>query len=143
MTAIVAERHSSVGINMKSDEEYIEAIRVAHHNRKKRAIYCVALIVIIVVVGYFWNSKLQESMTKLQETQSRMFKEGIKITEMDLRLIEVTNELAYAIGMRVGMAFNTLAVMVGMLIGYAIYYIIGSRKDRLLIKCYDELRSLE
>lgn len=126
---------------MKSDEKYIESVRNAYGNRSKRAVYCIVFAVFVIAAGFVLYSKMQDSIISLQETQSRMFKEGIKITEMDLKLIEANNELAYAIGIKVGMAFKSFAIIVGGLIGYAIYFFIGSRKDRLLLKYYDDLKS--
>jgi hypothetical protein len=126
---------------MKSDEKYIESVRNAYENRSKRAVYCIVFALFVIAAGFVLHSKMQDSIISLQETQSRMFKEGIKITEMDLKLIEANNELAYAIGIKVGMVFKSFAIIVGGLIGYAIYFFIGSRKDRLLLKYYDGLKS--
>lgn len=126
---------------MKSDEEYIESIRNVYENRSKRAKYCIVLAVIVIATGFVLYSKMQDSIISLQETQSIMFKEGIKITEIDLKLIEANNELAYAIGIKVGMVIKSFAIIVGGLIGYAIYFVLGSRKDRLLLKYFDDLKS--
>jgi len=123
---------------LKSDDKYIESIRNAYDGRNKRAIYCVVLAVIVAIIGFAVYYNMKNSLTSLQETQSRMFKEGIKITEMDLKLIKVNSEVAFSIGVQVGMLVKSFAIIFGGLVGYAIYLVVGSRKNRLLIKFYDD-----
>ncbi len=125
---------------MYSDEKYIESIR---KNYAKRKIHAVILVVISFGLSLYVYS-LTEYPSKLNSTIldiDYLFIEGEKITMQEIKSVKSHLELSEILYTYYGMVMGAFALIVLNTLGYAIYLVFGSRKERLLIKLYENKKA--
>ena len=78
---------------MTSDKEYIEKLIRSYERRKKRAAFFGVVSVIFGVLAYLSYVALDEKTHELTSSISSTLTEGRELTESDIELVEVNNEL--------------------------------------------------
>ena len=125
---------------MTSDKEYVEKIIRSYERRKIRATYFGAMSIIFASLAYFSYVAITEKTYEITNSMSSLLTEGRALTETDIKLVEVNNELSYVMGLRVGQLLNTFSTGAGLSFGYCLYLIFWPRKERIIKELYEKTK---
>ncbi|MBW9267885.1 MAG: hypothetical protein K1563_19345 [Candidatus Thiodiazotropha sp. (ex. Lucinisca nassula)] len=125
---------------MTSDIEYAGKIIRNYEQRKKRAAFYALVSVIFGVSAYLSHVALVERVHGLTNSISSDMIVGRALTESDIKLVEMKNQLSYNMGLRIGLLLNTFATASGISIGYCFYLLFWSRKERIFKELHDKTR---
>ncbi len=121
---------------MKTDEEYINTIKLRYKKRKKAGVSLIFLTLFLIAMTYLAYTKTNESSQLILETL-QFQKEGETVKAQDIKDIHFTNKLAHALGIKAGALLGSSVTLIGVFISQTIIMLFGMRKERLLIKYYD------
>ena len=118
----------------QTDDTYVEGIRRQFLNRRRWGVVLLIFGALFIggtlwAISYF-EAKVLDILSKLDPTKASA-------------LSEVTDNLAFVLGFKLG------ATIVGMGLGgvtvciHGLYLLFGARKERLLLRYYDESRGLK
>ena len=123
-----------------TDDEYIEKVKRNYSYRKIIAIISLVIAALFGGLSYYAAEISQEKNSELIKsilpTQI-----GAPNTEVDIQTIEAAVDLAQTTGNKTGRLVGTSNITIGVLIGYALALLFGGRKERLLIKYYEQSKT--
>ncbi len=125
---------------MKSDKEYIEEIIKQYNQRYKKAVLFTILSIAFGVLTYVIYINSYTKFSELTSSIASLFFEGQNLTETDLDLIKLNNELSHSIGIRIGFILSSFVTATGVSLGCAIYQYFGSRKERIIYELYEKTK---
>jgi hypothetical protein len=125
---------------MPSDKEYVEKIIRNYDRRKKRAALFGVTSIVLASFMYFAYATLTEKVNEVTSSVSSTLIEGRALTETNIELVKVNNELSYVLGLRVGHLPNTIATGAGLSLGHCLYLLFSSRKERIIKELYEKAR---
>lgn len=125
---------------MTSDTEYAEKIIKTYERRKKRAAFFALISIIFAALAYISYVTLDEKNNELTSSISSALIEGRVLTEGDIGLVEANNQLSYVMGLRIGQTLNALASASGLSLGYCLYLLFWSRKERIIKDLYEKAK---
>ena len=125
---------------MKTDIQFIEAIKLSNANRKRTAIITVVLVIAIIVLNYFIY-KIANTHTLEQIELYIPQYAGTLLTDADLKHIAEATDFAYRNGFALGIFLGAMLLLVISLLTKVFYYPISNRKDLLLIKYHEQTKT--
>ena len=115
----------------------MDYIKRQQSNRKRNAaLYFVMAIVFATISIYGYQYSLDNTKQSIESLV--MLHPGNPIMEVDVKLAHTTNELALAIGIKLGVFVGTSMATIGFIIASAFTLLCSTRKTELLIKHYDK-----
>jgi hypothetical protein len=125
---------------MKSDKEYIEKIIKNYERRKKMAVLFGVVGIIFGVAAFMVYVELGKITNELISSISSFLTEGQTIAKNDIKYVKVNNELSYVVGLRAGQTLNSFATASGISLGYCLYLLFWSRKERIIKELYGKTK---
>jgi len=125
-------------IKMKTDADYAEKIIKSYERRKVRAVFFGVASLIFGAFACISYMALDDKTHEITGSITSMLIEGRVLTENDIKLVKTNNQLSYIMGMRIGQLVNTFATAAGLSIGYCLYLLFWSRKERIIKELYEK-----
>lgn len=126
---------------MESDIKHIERA-IKNYKRRKilGAIFMAfsAICCFATISSYFYIST---KTTELTNSLLSLHKEGSVLTDSDIELLQATNKLTYTLGVKAGSSMSFLAVSTGASFGYSLYFLLGARRERIIMELYDKSKA--
>ncbi|WP_144777382.1 hypothetical protein [Marinobacter maritimus] len=123
-----------------TDDQYIDRIRKYHARRKVIGVVGIVISLIVAVASYLGHQALQNSVD--ERLEARMFlAEGRLVEKSDISNIESLLDISHALGVRNGSLLAQSLTGAGVLCVFCIFYVFGGRKERLLLRYYDQATS--
>ena len=125
---------------MTSDTEYVEKLVKGYERRKMRAAFYGLASIVFAAFAYFTYVKLDEKTHEVTSSITSAISKGQVLTDIDIELVETNNRLSYVLGFRVGQQLNMLATTSGITLGYCMYLLFWSRKERIIKELYEKTK---
>jgi len=125
---------------MKTDETYIENIRLQYKKRKRTGTLLIFVTLALCVLTYVSIKKTNESSFLILDTL-QLQQEGNIVTLNDIKNVKFSNELAHSMGMKAGVLLSMGVIFITIFFCYAYILFFGMHKERLLIKYYDKSKN--
>ncbi len=125
---------------MKTDEKYIENIRLQYKRRKRAGTLLIFVTLALCVLTYVTIKKTNESSFLILDTL-QLQQEGNIVTSNDIKNVKFSNELAHSMGMKTGVLLSMGVIFITIFFCYVYILFFGMRKERLLIKYYDKSKN--
>ncbi len=125
---------------MKTDETYIHNIRLQYKRRKRAGALLISVTLALCVLTYITINKTNESSFLILDTL-QLQQESNVVTLNDIKNVKFSNELAHSMGMKTGVLLGSGATFIAIFAGYIYVLFFGMRKERLLIKHYDQSKN--
>ena len=125
---------------MKSDDQYLARVKENYSKRKKRAFYILLFAFAYLIFTIYATNELQVQLATLKEL-AQPFIPSIPATDAEISLSAISIEIIQGISTKLGIFVGTAAAFFGIAISQAIYLLFGGRKERLLIKYYEQSKT--